>query len=608
MKFWWLPLLFAFLFNLVVWGNTKIKRQKILGLTTGERVMRAVRAVGFYLMKLLLPINLKAGYFIPTGGINALAMECYAGAAITLFLTAASVATLLSASALGLPPALGRKRVQTPPTTITAATAATSPKLRSPPKGALKQPGSPASPPRSVSFGEDEVRVMTPSSGKKGGRGSPTTKLTSELAPVSGGGGNAGATAGVSYGFGCAVAWLSYLVLLLPTVGLVQHGSPILAADRYTYLADMVLVPAFAALCTAMELDLPLLDAVLNPFGSSKGDSSSKKGGKGKGKGRGGGDGGTNGGSGSGSSGGGSGGGSTLLSRVLAPVLVLVITVLVASSREVLSRYRGSLPLWRHAVQSDADDGEARLMYGEALFRMPPEQAPKDKSNMREALEVLTAVFDRNLSINSRPLFQLHFYVAGAYKAGRDFEKSAEHFKAAVTIEPQFDPAQYNLGNVLMYDLQRHEEAGYHYAMASRPGKPDPEALMNAGAAYEKAVEVDAPRMDTTKGPDVRHYEVVHHYKRAIELQPFDPGPRQRLGVYYSRQGRHQRAIVEYRACIKLTRGRHMPCWKNMALGLQAVHQPKLALEAYEKALQLGDKGEKTPQKIQELKAMLAGL
>ena len=123
-----------------------------------------------------------------------------------------------------------------------------------------------------------------------------------------------------------------------------------------------------------------------------------------------------------------------------------------------------------------------------------------------------------------------------------------------------------------------------------------------------KAVEVDAPRMDTTKGPDVRHYEVVHHYKRAIELQPFDPGPRQRLGVYYSRQGRHQRAIVEYRACIKLTRGRHMPCWKNMALGLQAVHQPKLALEAYEKALQLGDKGEKTPQKMQELKAMLAGL
>jgi tetratricopeptide (TPR) repeat protein len=531
LKFWWLPLLFGFLFNLVLWGNSKIKRVNIEYMPPFERVMRAGRAIGFYLSKLILPLNLKAGYFIPTGGVYGVTMECYAGMAVVLVLTMLSVFALLSRSVLRIK--LENNKQATASEDDPSSTDAAS------------HPASPSKTNVSISPGGSVSKADEADSGT----------VTSTLC------------------LGAAITWLCYVILLLPTLGLVQHGSPIMAADRYTYLADMVFVPAFAALCTVLGIDLHPLAASTGGGGAGWADKNKSKG---KGK---------------------QGAGMSTAPRALGGMVVLVLAVFAMSSRDVLSRYRGSLPLWKHAVDADDTDGEARLMYGEALVKMP--QPPMDKSNFKEAIDVLEAVLDRNMSINTRPKHQLHFYVGSAYKQGLNFEKTVEHYKASVNINPRFDPAQYNLGNVLMYDLKRYDEAAHHYAMSIKPGSRDHEAHLQAAGAFEKTIESDK------KSHDPRHHECTYHYKQAVEMQPFDPGLRQRFGVYYSRNNRHQRAIVEYKKCNELTRGRHLACWKNMAMGLQAVHQPEKALEAYEKALKLGDKNENTPQRIQEIKTLL---
>src|SRR5437667_21539 len=218
---------------------------------------------------------------------------------------------------------------------------------------------------------------------------------------------------------GLPAAWLAYVVVLLPVLGIFQSG-PQIAADRYTYLAGL----GWAILAGA---------GLLSCWRSSR---RSKTG--------------------------------TPATWLLASLALCVVVGLGVLNWNQVQVWHDSETLWTHALSIDPQSPIAHNDWGTALARQG--RLAKASEHYRQALEI-------------RPDYApAHNNWGTALAQQGRLAEAIEHFRQALRLEPNFVDAHYNLGMALAQQ-GKLAEASEHYrqTLQSKPDYAD--AHNNLGAA-----------------------------------------------------------------------------------------------------------------------------
>lgn len=272
-----------------------------------------------------------------------------------------------------------------------------------------------------------------------------------------------------------AVGWLWYLGTLVPVIGLVQVGSQAMA-DRYTYVP---LVGFFIAL---------------------------------------------------------SWGGSELASRyrwsrkALAPASVVIVLACSALTWRQLQFWRGSIPLFGHALSCTRGNYVAHTLLGNALGA---------EGRLDEALAQYSE------AVNIKPDYDLAQYSIGMVLLKKDRgEESIPHFVQALRLNPGNAEAHASLGFAL-YEKGRVDEAIDHYRQALTMKPDDTFALQNL--AWIRATSADARYRDAS--------EAVRLAERACTLTRNSvPRALSTLAAALAESGRFREAVATIQRTIDLAR------------------------------------------------------
>src|SRR5438876_4968226 len=203
---------------------------------------------------------------------------------------------------------------------------------------------------------------------------------------------------------GLPAAWVAYIVVLLPVLGIFQSG-PQIAADRYTYLAGL----GWAILAGA---------GLLSCWRSSR---RSKTG--------------------------------TPATWLLASLALCVVVGLGVLNWNQVQVWHDSETLWTHALSIDPQSPIAHNDWGTALARQG--RLAKASEHYRQALEI-------------RPDYApAHNNLGAALAQQGRLAEAIEHFRQALRLEPNFAAAHYNLGMALARQGSV-AEASAHYRQAVR--------------------------------------------------------------------------------------------------------------------------------------------
>ncbi len=209
-------------------------------------------------------------------------------------------------------------------------------------------------------------------------------------------------------------AWLSYLVILAPSSGLVRIGNQI-AADRYAYLSMMGLAVLLAA-GLARLLDLASRRGIPAAPGFA----------------------------------------ATALGLGLALALALV-----PITRTQCCTWRDSEALWSHALAHGGRSAEVCRSLGEAYFR-------------QGRLDRASELFDE--AVRLRPGLSVAWRGRGAVASRRGrFDEAIAHFDEAIRLEPT-DPIPHYLEGVVRFNQGRLDEslAQFNEAIRLDPEMPEP--------------------------------------------------------------------------------------------------------------------------------------
>lgn len=334
--------------------------------------------------------------------------------------------------------------------------------------------------------------------------------------------------------------WLTFVVVLLPVLGIIQIQSMI-AADRYTYLAGLGwALLAGGILASAIEahaagrlgkraMTLIALVALALPIGL--------------------------------------GGLAWMQTRV----------------------WRDSETLWAHTV-AVTPSARAHLHWGRTLIR---EGKPDGAIlHLREALRLrpgyVFARFDLGVALEAqgdlpaavdeyravlrdRPnVANVHYSLGSAlHRLGRPAE-AIEQYEAALRLEPNFWPAHVNLGAALAAQ-GRLTEAVEHYRQALRANPRVAVAENNLGRAL---LRLDRPE------------EATQHFQRAVEIDPRNADARNDLGSALAREGKIVDAIDQFEAALRLWPA-YAEAHSNLGIALMRANRPADAADHFRKALEI---------------------
>ena len=218
---------------------------------------------------------------------------------------------------------------------------------------------------------------------------------------------------------GLPAAWLAYVIVLLPVLGIVQSG-PQIAADRYTYLAGL----GWATLAGAGPL------FCWRTLGTSK-----------------------------------TGTPTPLPIAGVAICLVLGLGVLTWDQVQV---WHDSGRLWTHVLTMDPQSPIAENSLG--VVRADQGKPAEASEHFRQALRLKPDYADAHYNLGNALADQ-----------GKPAEAS-EHYRQALRIKPDYADAHNNLGNALA-DQGKPAEASEHYRQALRIKPDYADAHNNLGAA-----------------------------------------------------------------------------------------------------------------------------
>lgn len=159
---------------------------------------------------------------------------------------------------------------------------------------------------------------------------------------------------------------------------------------------------------------------------------------------------------------------------------------------------------------------------------VPREEAlPKAKTAVLRALQI------------DDTLAEAHTSLASVYEESWDWKNSAEEYRRAISLNPNYPTAHH------WYSINLKVRGEYDDAMTEilRAQELDPLSVIighNVAVTHLTKNEIDP---------------AVEKFKNVIELDPSFPTAHHYLGFAYLRQGRHDEAIIEFQTAVDLSHG-----------------------------------------------------
>jgi len=365
---------------------------------------------------------------------------------------------------------------------------------------------------------------------------------------------------------GLLAAWLAYVVILLPVLGIFQNG-PQIAADRYTYLAGL----GWALLASAGMLAAWRR----RPF----------------------------------------------LVTGLAVFLLLGFGTLTWNQVRV---WHDSEKLWRHAVAIDPRSSIGQLSLGlalarhgklaeavehyEAALRLEPGYVDADYAwgnALARQGKLAEAVEHYEAALRVKPDHaDAHNNAGSALVRQGKLAEAIAHYEQALKIKPDHVDARINLGVALARQGKLAEAIEqYHRALQIKPDHADAHA--NAGAAltrqgklaeaiahYEQALKTKPDHADAHSNMGAalvgqgKLAEAIEHYQQALRAKPDHADAHTNLGAALAQQGKLDEAIEHYRRALEI---RPESADAHNDWGLALARQGKLveAVKHYQEAVKL---------------------
>ena len=319
---------------------------------------------------------------------------------------------------------------------------------------------------------------------------------------------------------GLPAAWLAYLVVLLPVLGIFQSG-PQIAADRYTYLAGLGWAILAGAGLLSSWSRLPFL---------------------------------------------------------LIGLVVFIPVGLGTLTWNQVHVWHDSKTLWAHALAIDPNSSVAQNDFGEALAQQgKPAEAIE---HYRQALNIKPDYADAHYNLGGALAQQgkladaIHHYQralqitpgdadaqtnwGGALAQQGKLAEAAEHYQQALRIKPDHAAAHNNWGAALTRQGNL-AEAIEHYRQAVNI-KPDyADAHYNLGGALAQQGKLA---------------DAIHHYQRALQITPDDADAHIHWGLALAQQGRLAEAIEHYRQALRINPG-HADAQSNLLNAIRGLDRRK---------------------------------
>jgi tetratricopeptide (TPR) repeat protein len=293
------------------------------------------------------------------------------------------------------------------------------------------------------------------------------------------------------------VGWLWYLVMLLPTLGVIQVGDQA-HADRYTYLPQIGIYVAVT--WSAAEWRA----------------------------------------------------GRAVLGGLMAGLLA----VLLFCAWQQTAHWKNSETLWNHTLACTADNELALCNLGTALFekgradeaiaryqqalqinpnRVEPQFCLANTLLQKGRVDEAIHHFIHALRINP-DYAQAHNGLGSALLRKGRVEEAAGHFQKALQINPGFAQAHCNLAAILL-KKGRVDDAIAHYQRALQINPDDAQAHYNLGN-----ILLDKGRTD----------DAITHYQHALQINPDYAEARVNLGNVLLQKGRMDEAIFHYQRALQI--------------------------------------------------------
>ena len=314
---------------------------------------------------------------------------------------------------------------------------------------------------------------------------------------------------------GLGLGWFGFVALLLPTLGFVQHGSPVLTADRYGYLPALLIgVPLLAHLsfwltciCHGIDVNAAQTVTVRHALATARDGTPSdvamvtnQKDGSlsnrsheavcGSKQHR-----------------------AThppvLMACSWAMVQVSVVAILTLHTRAYASVWRNSETLWRHVAALDPADARAWS-------------------------DLSSAILERDIPFSTATTEALRAY------------------EQAIVADPLSGDIWANYGLVLGSNgIQRRTEALHCFLQATTPPRRFDNSAAAALAHRNWAVTILSGAVEA-KTAELRTMEALVQLETAVQLTPCHPAGLARLAVALGQVGRHAEEARRYEQAIEL--------------------------------------------------------
>jgi tetratricopeptide (TPR) repeat protein len=336
-------------------------------------------------------------------------------------------------------------------------------------------------------------------------------------------------------------AWVYYVVILLPLVGVVTYG-PQIVADRYSYFACL----SWAILAGSGMLYLWKLRAARNV--------------------------------------------GEPVFALLNGLAGLVLIVLAVISWKQTQIWHDSERLWKHALALDDKSSFAHNNLGLALAK-------------RNALD--EAINELRRAVEFDPAFVEAYTNLGNFLAQRGARNEAiVHLRRALQIDPAFANAHNTLGNVLadtgaLNEAIEHfhkalqidpHSAGTHYNLARVLAKRGDQE--EAIAQYRAALEIDPGDVDVHNNLGLLFLSrgdsgaAIEQFNQAIRVDPTYSKAYFNLGKLYAQQDRLDEAVVNFQKALQIQPG-VAEIHENLGRVFARQGKRTEALREYQEALRL---------------------
>jgi len=306
---------------------------------------------------------------------------------------------------------------------------------------------------------------------------------------------------------GLPAAWLAYVVVLLPVLGIAQSG-PQIAADRYTYLAALGwAILAGAGLLSCWRLSTSSTTGAPATWGLAG----------------------------------------------IATGVVIALGVLTWNQVQV---WHDSERLWTHALAVDPNSFMAHNNLGYALDR---------QGKLAEAIE------HYRQALRIKPDYaEAHNNVGHALDGQGKSAEAIEHFQQALRIQPETAEAHVNWGLALDRQ-GKPAEAIEHLQQALRIQPENAEAHSNWGVVlgqqgkpaeaighFQQALRIKPDYSEAHSnwgvvlGQQGKPADAIEHFRQALRIQPENAETHNNWGVALTQQGKPAEAIEHFRRALRI--------------------------------------------------------